>query len=425
MPGAQGARRVASNPGWPVAQTVLILGASVRAAAQSAVRAGFAPWAADVFADADLCAVADARRVQDYPEGLATAAARAPLAPWMYTGALENRPELVQRIAAERPLWGNPADVLREVRDPWRVRRVLVGAGIACPRLAATAEGLPADGSWLCKPLRGSGGAGIFAWRGKWRSQSAGSVPPEAPVKAGARPVPAPGRVYFQERIRGKACSAAYVGAAGRAVLVGITRQLVGTRWAHARPFHYAGTLGPIPAAGPLVEQFQRIGRVLAEEFGLVGVFGVDAVVAGGRVWPVEVNPRWTASLEVLERAWAVPVFAWHAAACSGNALPERQAAGLRPPRCMGKAILFAPGEVNVTEAFARWARPMWAGRDRPELADVPAPGTRILPGRPVLTVFAEGASQAAVLRDLARRLAEVEARLTSPSPDWAARPEW
>lgn len=410
---------------WPVAPRVLILGASVRAAAQSALRAGFVPWAADVFADADLCAAADARRVEDYPAGLPAAAAMAPAAPWMYTGGLENRPELVQRISAQRPLWGNPAEVLRQVRDPWRVRRALVAAGIGCPLLARSPEGLPADGSWLCKPLRGSGGAGIFAWRGQWPRASPGDGCQKTCLQAQPGQSPRGGRAYFQQRIRGRPCSAVFVGAGGRSVLIGVTLQLIGTRWTHAKPFRYAGSVGPLPVAGPVAAQFRRIGQALAGEFGLVGVFGVDAVLTQGQVWPVEVNPRWTASVEVLERAWGMPALAWHAAACSASRLPEGWAEGYRPTPWVGKAILFAPGELWVTEGFAGWARPRWADQEWPELADVPAPGTRILPGRPVLTVFAQGASQAAVLKDLACRLAEVEARLTSPAQGWPARPEW
>ncbi len=397
-----------------MAQTVVILGASVRAAAQSALRAGFTPWAADLFADADLCAVAEAHQVDDYPEGLAAAAAAAPGGPWMYTGALENRPELVRRIRVARTLWGNPAEVLYQVRDPWQVRRALVAAGISCPRLAETAAGLPIDGSWLCKPLAGSGGAGIHAWRGRppYRSGRFASVQPGGVGQAGC-PSP-PRRVYFQERIGGRACSAVFVGAAGRAVLLGITRQLIGTRRWHAKPFHYAGSIGPLPLAKPLAEQFERIGQTLAGQFGLVGVFGVDAVVAGRRVWPVEVNPRWTASVEVLERALGLPVFAWHAAACSRGELPTGPVGGVRPPRYVGKAVLFASKALRVTEAFSQWARPLWAGPDWPQLADIPATGVRIAPGRPVLTAFAQGTSQAAVLDDLARRLAQIEGQLTS-----------
>ena len=69
-------------------------------------------------------------RVERYPHGLSRVAGRAPPGPWMYTGGLENHPRLVARIAARRPLLGNPADVLRRVRDPGEVKAALYRAGL-------------------------------------------------------------------------------------------------------------------------------------------------------------------------------------------------------------------------------------------------------------------------------------------------------
>ena len=54
-----------------VSERIAIVGASVRAAAASAVRAGFSVAAADLFADEDLREIADATRIRDYPDGLA------------------------------------------------------------------------------------------------------------------------------------------------------------------------------------------------------------------------------------------------------------------------------------------------------------------------------------------------------------------
>src|SRR3954469_6116964 len=100
---------------------VLIVGASVRAAAHSALRAGLRPGGIDLFADCDLAAIGPAVRVppEAYPEGLEDRAAAQPSGPWMYTGGLENDPELVDRIARKRPLWGVRGDALRAVRDPF------------------------------------------------------------------------------------------------------------------------------------------------------------------------------------------------------------------------------------------------------------------------------------------------------------------
>ena len=48
---------------------LLIAGASVRAAAWSAARAGYLPVAADRFGDADLSSLAQATRLDSYPDG--------------------------------------------------------------------------------------------------------------------------------------------------------------------------------------------------------------------------------------------------------------------------------------------------------------------------------------------------------------------
>ena len=49
--------------------------------------------------------------------------------------------------------------------------------------------------------------------------------------------------------------------------------------------------------------QWRRIGEVISGEFGLRGLFGVDAIKRQDSIYPVEANPRYTASVEVLELA--------------------------------------------------------------------------------------------------------------------------
>jgi predicted ATP-grasp superfamily ATP-dependent carboligase len=51
-------------------------------------------------------------------------------------------------------------------------------------------------------------------------------------------------------------------------------------------------------------------------------------------------------------------------------------------------------------------------GYDRPSLADIPNPGTRISPGEPVLTILADGHSLAEVEADLRERVASLESIL-------------
>src|SRR5436305_1386644 len=96
---------------------VLIVGASARAAAASAVRAGLRPWCLDLFADLDLQQLAPVRPIPPggYPHALADLLPQGPPGPWMYTGALENHPRLIERLARDRPLWGNTR---LDVRNP-------------------------------------------------------------------------------------------------------------------------------------------------------------------------------------------------------------------------------------------------------------------------------------------------------------------
>src|SRR4051812_27209595 len=145
---------------------LILLGASTRAAAFSAARAGLEPWCADLFADADLRRAFPVRRValDDYPAGLLATLADAPAGPVMYTGALENYPSLIARI--DRPLWGNAPDVLRRVRSPFRLAEALREHGL--PTLEVRRDPPPEAGRrWLLKPYRSGGGIGIRHYTGQ------------------------------------------------------------------------------------------------------------------------------------------------------------------------------------------------------------------------------------------------------------------
>jgi predicted ATP-grasp superfamily ATP-dependent carboligase len=218
----------------------------------------------------------------------------------------------------------------------------------------------------------------------------------------------------YQRRIAGTPCAAVFVGADGAARLLGLTRQLVGEGWLGAREFQYAGSIAPYPATRETLAQIGQIGNVLASQFQLAGLFGVDLVIdaATQRVWALEVNPRYTASVEIVERATGVAAIEAHAVACGSftNGLTLR--ATRLGTHDHGKAILFAKRPVVVGQMFATWALDEATRLPWPMLADVPPAGARIGIGRPVLTLFAAGEDSGDVERRLRKRVAEVETRL-------------
>jgi uncharacterized protein len=362
---------------------LLIFGASARAAAFSALRAGMRPWCADLYGDADLqknCPTFLLDR-GEYPEGLLRAIGQAPPGPWIYTGGLENQPTLLGKLAQIRPLWGNHSEVLALARSPTHVYNVLQQAGIPCPAARSAAGPLPADGRWLVKSLRGSGGAGVQFWeagRGASRGPSG------------------PGSSYLQEYKVGDSSAALYLGDGHHARFLGLTRQLIGESWLHAAPFHYCGSIGPLEPSVQLTTRLDRLGEMLAGACGLRGLFGVDGILRDDVPWPVEINPRYTASVEVLEYALGVSLLNHHRAAFDS----EYRASNFIPPSAgslIGKAILYARASLRFPRdgpwlATLMRAHPL---AEAPDFADIPHAGQAIERGRPILTFFGRGATVA------------------------------
>jgi predicted ATP-grasp superfamily ATP-dependent carboligase len=372
---------------------LIVLGASVRAAAFSAIRAGFAPQAIDVFADRDLAAICDAIKIARYPGEFLTALAAAPDAPWIYTGGLENHPRLVDRLAEIRPLLGNRGSTLRRVRDPLRLAQAVEVAGLPFPKTALSRANPKDNERWLVKPRRSGGGLGI-----RFATAEDAQHPPRG--------------TYIQQHIAGEAASAVFVVADGQAKLLGVTRQLLGQDFSLDRPFLYVGSLGPLPLSGTERSNVESLGAVLAREFHLAGLFNVDFVRTSDGIWPVEVNPRYSASVEVLERTTGTDCIALHVAACGGADVSAASAGGTPAPQSSGKAIVYAVPDAIISPRFDAlvedWNQPgMPSG-----IADLPRVGEAIRAGQPVATVFAQGESLASVETELRRRLAAVHATL-------------
>lgn len=343
-----------------MASDLVIIGASVRAAAFSARRAGMQPWCADLFADTDLQLLGPVRRVRNFPHGLVQALADAPPAPLVYTGGLENYPALLTRI--HRALWGNGPEVLRRVRSPETVCRILGDQGLPCPRVCVTRPETMAV-PWLLKPRRGSGGLGIHPYAGQAFD---------------------PRTHYLQEQLDGTPVSGIFLGRSdGTADFLGTSLQLV------AAPFRYAGSVGPLPVEPQTRSAWESLGQALTAHFGLRGLFGVDAILRDGTVWAVEVNPRYTASVEILELSLGVPFLALHRAVFTGQAMAPVTLTS--PAVVWGKAVLYAKREIAFP-ASGPWTL---ASGEKPRCADIPEAGAVIQPGHPILTVFASASNVA------------------------------
>ncbi len=383
-----------------------IVGASVRAAAESVYLSGRTAVAADLFADADLRQLCHATEIKDYPSGLAEWLERTECDAWIYTGALENHPNLIDDLARIRPLLGNAGDTLRQVRDPLVLQQKLHAHGLPFPETYSAKHGKPLAGDWLVKTYRGSSGSGVRVVPLPFREGlGEGGVfagfPPSPNLSPEGRGTSIPGH-YLQRRVQGDPGAAIFAGE----TLLGVSRQLVGESWTGAGVFQYCGSIAPWSFAPAAEATLQEIGRVLADEFQLQGLYGVDFIDDGQEIWPVEVNPRYTASVEMIELAYSLQAIDWQLSTCSASNLPQLPPLSRQTPSThLAKAIWFAKSPLQITALASSWAL------SQRDLSDIPVLGTTIDVGDPVLTVRTEGWTAEETLASLQQRIIELESR--------------
>ena len=156
--------------------------------------------ASAIWTSSDMCPSVSIMRDLDGRGGMAdlvAAAGRVPADAVVYGAGLENRPDLVARLAAGRTLLGCDPATLRRVRDPVAARRV---AARRRPRVPGDARG-----------RRGRAGRRCAALAAQARARRRRARDPVVARRAGAR-----GDVVLQERIVGLPCSVAAVGDGGR-----------------------------------------------------------------------------------------------------------------------------------------------------------------------------------------------------------------
>jgi predicted ATP-grasp superfamily ATP-dependent carboligase len=221
------------------------------------------------------------------------------------------------------------------------------------------------------------------------------------------------GDAYFQRFVPGRACSAAFVACQGTAHLLGATQQLSGDSSFGATGYRYCGSIGPLRLTERFSQQWQRVGNRLAASFGLKGLFGVDAIISDEHVVPIEINPRYTASIEVLEASQAWSSIELHFSSCVGETKIIKPRA---PSRYTGKAIVLARQKSIVTDELMDWIDQQNDSDDGPCVADIPVVNTSIAAGHPVVTVLAHSHSIDGVRPRLRQRAEGVLAKLESAS---------
>ena len=376
---------------------ILVIGISVRAMVESAVHSGYSVVALDAFGDQDLRAMAESYALQkDFhipysPGALFETGRRLTFDLVAYTSNLENSPETLDRFAEQQRLIGNSPEVVRSVRHFPDLFRRLADSGFPVPETIFALPGPEPDPNrkWLIKPVLSGGGHGIsFVHEKKFRS----------------------GRRMLQQYIAGKACSASFVANGRESVLIGVAEQLIGLGEFGAKGFRYCGSMLPLPevlhedSGKTILQQVRRIAAFLSREYGLTGVNGFDFILHRDQVWLTEVNPRYSASMELVERAYGLPIFRLHMeAVVDGRLPPFKLESQLNGGEFFGKSILFCERDSTAPEAFD------FSGAD---LRDIPPAGERLRQGNPLCTLLTGRKTYGETLDELIRQAVKIKEQI-------------
>lgn len=401
-------RNSRENAGF-LPQRVILIGGSARAAAESALAAGMRVAAIDLFGDQDLRAVAErwcrwtpAEPLIDPLRNLLAAAPDVPTGIILVGGAesaAEALDDARRQLESSRVRFLIPtAEQLHAATDPACLQSIADRSGILFPTWQTAAPPKPmACQRWLIKPRIRCGGLAVREYLGQPTSD------------AKSEPEPAS---YLQRFVPGQLLGVSYCADRERTNCLGVCLGRSGG--ARSATFRYAGSIGPLPISAAWQTTLQRLGTVIQETLGLRGLFGVDLICDGSRVFLLEVNCRYCASMELLD-CEQVNCLAMHCSAFSPSQasaetklLVDHAEPTFAAVRC--KRIVYARHPIvwdaskqHGLESYLRLQAVGSVADSSITCHDLPRLGTVIDADSPLLTMVTSGEAAANVWRRATR----------------------
>jgi predicted ATP-grasp superfamily ATP-dependent carboligase len=336
----------------PTQPLLLVVAQGGRFIAQSATRAGYSVRVADCFGDSDtleaaeqwcpLPAISDLNP-QHILALIEQLSADQPCQLICGTGVEKFYPVLRQ-LPAHIQLAGNSAETMARLREPQAFFSLLEQLKLPYP---PTSLHSPPAADSLLKDLHTAGGQ---------------------LKKASNNPLSA-GQCY-QKLINGESFSVLFLADGKQANILGWNRQL--NRVGH---YQLAKLRQPEVPQAPIKKALTAAVDLLIKEAGLKGFNSLDFIVdKAGRWYLLEVNPRISASLELLN---PVDWVHWHIEACAGRLATAPHA---EKARVSILEYLFAERTLQVSH------HPLWPQ----QCHDLPAANSTIDSGMPICTLVVE-----------------------------------
>jgi len=311
---------------------------------------------------------------------------------------LDDSPDVLFELNDMIPILGNCPHVIKRIRDKMKFFQELERLEIPHPETAMAENfeearkkakdiGYPV----LVKPSKGFGGVGIRKAQG-----------PKELKQAFQHASLIDEKVLIQEYISGTPASVSLISSNNETITLTLNEQLLGVNeLGQEEPFGYCGNVVPLVTTRSVMNRCKNTTERITSHFGLIGSNGIDFVISKeGIPYVVEVNPRFQATLECVERVLGINMVEAHMKACLQGILPiiVKKTAVF----CT-RLILFAPQRSIIPDLSVF-----------EEVRDIPIPEVIIEKGEPVCSIVREGADRNSSLRK-ARIIAELICKSLQP----------
>jgi len=355
-------------------KNILVAGFSTRHVAASANRAGYTVYAIDNFCDSDLGAYVKGAEtfleLADLPHIITSACKK-----WDIDGILVTSG--AESITVDTaPVLGSSAECAARFCDKQQIQHFFEKNNIPSPKQIDPASIEPGK-QYILKPQEGAGG---------WRNRAIYS---QKDIDEWVEEFQAP--FILQEYVSGIPASACCITTGKEARVIALNAQLM--RDDPLMPFGFCGSYTPF--IHPCSQQMIQLALKIALASGCIGIIGIDFIV-GDEIWAIEVNPRFQATLETVERATGINLVQTHIDACNGIISDLIPLSPIYLKTCI-RRILFASRDMTWPTSSERPC----LEDDLMRFSDIPHPGTPFEPGDAVISMYGIGTDLATAEQDL------------------------
>jgi predicted ATP-grasp superfamily ATP-dependent carboligase len=325
---------------------------------------------------------------------------------------MENRPDFIQRRIDQGMLCGVTGDMLRQLRSLESWQRWASESRIGWPTTVQDLSDPRLDSvrseSWMLKPVGRAGGVYIRAIASLERLDHVANLG----LDPGSTTSSLTSNLwYLQEYVPGISIGVSYcTGSNGntqsseppKTRIVGIARSILSEELDAPLPWIYRGSLAPYAVSPSVLASLERFATTVAQSTGIRGLWQADFQVdPKGQLWLLEINPRWSASMELHEILQGYSWITEHVRILCNGASKGVPSPGSPAGQQVAKGIVYAPHGMHLSVAQVdRLWRSGWHGTLRELetaefcLADIPQSdplGVDFAEGMPIVTVLVTG----------------------------------